>query len=316
MVLLWGPAQDNPLVAVRHALHRRGCPVVFLDQRDLLRTGVELTVDTDLRGELQTGGQILDLAAITAVYIRTHDWRRFAEIEEAGPGSPAWRHALAVQDALVTWLGLTPALVVNRLTAMATNSSKPSQASVIRSLGFDVPDTLITTDPAAARKFWEEHGTVVYKSISSVRSIVSRLASDHVRRLSDISWCPTQFQQYIPGREYRVHVVGNEVFACEIVSAADDYRYAGRHGGTVTIRACDLPEECSDRCRALAAAMDLVVTGIDLRRSPEGRWYCFEANSAPGFTYYQAATNQPIDEAIARLLAEGAGVRSSTTAGS
>jgi len=48
---------------------------------------------------------------------------------------------------------------------------------------------------------------------------------EHAARPANVSWCPTQFQRYIAGREHRVHVVGDEVFACEVHSDADDYRY-------------------------------------------------------------------------------------------
>jgi hypothetical protein len=289
---------------VHNALQRRGAPVEFLDQREVLATEVELSVNSDIRGALRIGDRKIDLGAVTGVYLRTYDWRHLPEIEKAGPGSPAWRHALGVQDALMCWLELTTAPVINRLTAMAVNNSKPLQACLIRSLGFDIPDTLITTDPSTAQEFWEKHGTVIYKSISSVRSIVSRLTPEHMRRLHDIAWCPTQFQRYIPGHDYRVHVVGDEIFACEIVSEADDYRYATRQGADVDIRSYHLPGDCADRCRELAAAMELPVAGIDLRRTSEGQWYCFEVNPSPAFTYYQEATGQPIDDAIAKLLVE------------
>jgi len=297
-------SQESPIAAVHNALQRRGAPVEFLDQREVLATEVELCVDADIRGVVLVGSREIDLGAVTAVYHRPYDWRHLPEIEKAGPGSLAWCHACEVQDALLCWLELTSAQVINRVQAMAVNNSKPLQACLIQSLGFDIPETLITTDPSTALEFWEKHGTVIYKSISSVRSIVSRLTPEHRRRLADIACCPTQFQRYIPGHDYRVHVVGDEVFACEIISEADDYRYATRQGAHVEIRSYDLPKDTADQCRVLAAAMDLLVAGIDLRRTPEGQWYCFEVNPSPAFSYYQAATNQPIDEAIARLLGE------------
>jgi glutathione synthase/RimK-type ligase-like ATP-grasp enzyme len=186
---------------------------------------------------------------------------------------------------------------------MAANNSKPYQAQQIRSFGFAIPDTLITTDPEEARAFWERHGGVIYKSLSGVRSVVSRLTLAHERRLEDVRWCPTQFQQYIPGIDYRVHVVGDEVFACEISSDADDYRYpSGLRAGVVT-RACDLPVEIAEKCRTLSAGLNLAVAGVDLRLTPDGDWYCFEVNPSPGFTCYQEITRQPIAESIARLLA-------------
>jgi glutathione synthase/RimK-type ligase-like ATP-grasp enzyme len=107
-----------------------------------------------------------------------------------------------------------------------------------------------------------------------------------------------------------VHVVGEEVFASEIVSDADDYRYAARQNSDVEIRAFTLSWDVADQCRALAATLSLRVAGIDLRHTPNGAWYCFEVNPSPAFTYYQEASAQPIGEAIARLLAAGAEARS------
>jgi hypothetical protein len=47
------------------------------------------------------------------------------------------------------------------------------------------------------------------------------------------------------------------VFATEIVSDADDHRYAARQGEDVIIQATLIPLFVADRCRALAAALDL-----------------------------------------------------------
>jgi len=303
VILLWGIEDDSPLAAVRNAVRGLGVPMVLLDQHAVLETAVDLCVGAAVRGVVRTGHQRIDLGAVTAAYLRPSDLPRLCPLARAGPGSRSWRHALAITDALWSWAELTPALVVNRPTAMAGNHSKPYQASQIRSCGFEIPETMITTDARDALAFWARHRTVIYKSISGVRSIVARLAPQHLERLDDLSWCPTQFQRYVPGTDYRVHVVGDDIFACEVVSQADDYRYPGRQEATVQFRPCDLSEDLSSRCRSLVARLGLTVAGVDLRRSTDGTWYCFEVNPSPGFTYYEAATGQPIADSIARLLA-------------
>lgn len=106
----------------------------------------------------------------------------------------------------------------------------------------------------------------------------------------------------VEGTDYRVHVVGAEVFPCEIVSEADDYRYARRVGLSLALNACELPRAVAERSRALAAALGLPFAGIDLRRTPEGRWYCFEVNPSPGFTFYEPDEDPFIADAVARLL--------------
>jgi hypothetical protein len=305
MILLWGIPGDGPMALVRQALDREGACVLFLDQQAVLETEVELAVGTQIYGTLRIASQSVELDAITASYVRPYDSRRLPALEGAGPGSPSWFHAQRLEDALLCWTELTPALVINRPSTMASNNSKPYQSALIRSFGIDTPETLITTDPIAVSEFWEKHGSIVYKSVSGVRSIVSRLRSDHRGRLENIANCPTQFQQYIAGCDYRLHVVGDQYFACEIVCTADDYRYAGRDGISVEIRPCHLPQDVIERCHALVASMRLYFAGIDLRRTPDGRWYCFEVNPSPGFSFYEEATGQPICETLVHLLANG-----------
>ena len=305
MILLWGLPGDSPLAKVRAALGRRGAAVAFIDQRAVLETEIELTVDGTVEGVVRTPGREIPLGQVTAAYVRPYSSTQLPAIERAGQFSDAWRHALGIDDALITWADLTPADIVNRPAAMASNNAKPYQALFIQAAGFDIPATLVTTDPDAVREFWAEHTEIIYKSVSGVRSVVAKLEARHDQRLERVRWCPTQFQQYIQGPDYRVHVIGDRVFACEIRSSATDYRYASQQGLGVEIRPYQLPPDVSDRCRALSRSLGLNVTGIDLRRDPEGRWYCFEANPSPAFTYYQAASNLPIDEAIADFLVAG-----------
>jgi hypothetical protein len=301
MILLWGLPADEPLAVVHRLLAERGAPVVFLDQRRAQQTRVSLRVDGDVAGTVDDGRRVTDLAAVSAVYLRPHDSQRIVAAQ-ADSDAAARVRASAVEDALSSWADLTPARVVNRPEAMGGNGSKPFQSAQIRAAGFTTPETLITTDAAEAMAFWERHGVVVYKSISAVRSIVARLGDEHRARFDDLRWCPTQFQAYVPGRDVRVHVVGECLFASEIASDVDDYRYANRLGGTTIIRATTLPTDGADRCRDLVAGLGLLVAGVDLRQTPDGAWCCFEVNPSPGYTYYQERTDQPIAEAIADLL--------------
>jgi hypothetical protein len=303
-VVLWGLRSDPPLEAILKALSDLKIPFEFIDQRQVLQTEIRLEVGASIDGWLRTLDHEINLGEVRSAYVRPYDPREIPHIASAGAESPAWRHALQVNDVLACWSEITSVLVVNRLGATAANGSKPYQSRDIRRSGFKVPETLVTTDPDAALRFWEQHGTLIYKSVSAVRSRVARLRSEHTHRLKDISWCPTQFQEFIPGTEHRVHVVGEEVFACEIICEADDYRYPEEH--PVEVRPCQLPEAVADRSRRMAAAMNLSLAGIDLRKTPDGQWYCFEVNPSPGFTYYEGATGQPIAQAVARLLANGA----------
>src|ERR1019366_7154596 len=132
------------------------------------------------------------------------------------------------------------------------------------------------------------------------------MKDDDLERLDRVRTCPTQFQEWIPGTDVRVHVMGERLFATEVTTDAVDYRYAGRDGHERTMRAVELPRVIARRCRDTAAALGMVSAGIDLRRTPDGEYYCFEANPTPGFTFYQQYTGQRIGDALVDLLLTGA----------
>jgi len=290
-VLLWGLPQDAPLASIRRELLRAGAEPLTIDQRRPDQIAIELTTAATVAGALRLPDRAIPLEEIGAAYLRPYDAQRLH-----GTANP---HAAAVAEALIAWAGVTPALVVNRPSAMAPNESKPYQLELIRAAGFAVPPTLVTTDPAAARQFASEHGPLIYKSVSGVRSRVARLSNERAQSLDDVAWCPTQLQRHIDGVDHRVHVVKDSVFATRVESADDDYRYAER---PPVLTETMLPPEIERRTIELAAALELPLAGIDLRLTPEGEWFCFEVNPSPAFTYYESATGQPIAGAIARLL--------------
>ena len=173
---------------------------------------------------------------------------------------------------------------------------------MLRSSGFRVPETIVTTDPAVARKFCESVGEVVYKSVSSIRTIVTRVRQSDLERLDNVASCPTQFQEYVPGVDYRVHVVNERLFAARIDSDADDYRYSRQVGQSPSVEPAFLEAECLARYADLALRAGLVFAGIDLRLTPDGEWYCFEINPSPAFTFYDPLPALPISTAVAELL--------------
>lgn len=254
------------------------------------------------RGRVDHAGRQFALEDVTALFVRNYDARRLPAV--ARGGSQAATHVDAVEFALWCFADLAAIRVLNRPGAMASNNSKPYQARVARAHGFAVPETLITTDADAALAFWRKHRSVIYKSTSGQRSIVRQLSSAHLDRLDDMRWCPTQLQAYVAGRDVRVHVIGAQIFATEVVSTADDYRYASREGAHASLRACEVPDDVAQRCLELSRALDLPLAGIDLRHSIDDEWVCFEVNPSPCFTFYEHHTGQPMTRALADLLAD------------
>ncbi len=303
MILVCGGLADGVTELVCSRLQDCGYPYRLLD---LARFPEDYRVswrwtDSGPEGWIAATDWRLDLDAISGVYARFLGPEDRPQLPSLDPADAA---ALRAEGdlSLMALLEDLECPVVNRIGGGLSNNSKPYQAFVISRTGLSVPPTLVTSDPAAARAFHVEHGEVIYKSASGIRSIVRRLGPDHLARLDLLRDGPAQFQAFVPGHNVRVHTVGDRVFATRIESEAVDYRYAHLDGLTARLEPVALPATVEAACLRLAHAFDLLFAGIDLKETREGKFFCFEVNPCPGFLYYERHTGQPISTALAELL--------------
>ncbi len=289
MILVWGSRTDTPVERVLEALELRGADIYYIDESALTTLRYDLIFGSSSpSGWIEAAGRRIAVDYFSGIYLR--------------PGEPVVGVARNAAMILLALASSLRGVVVNRPAAGRSNGSKPYQLGLIAQAGFQVPDTLVTTDPAAARAFLRKHGRLVYKSLSGIRSIVATLDASGEARLDNVRTGPVQLQAYVHGLDVRVHIVGERWFACSVESAAADYRYAGATGATAELSAFELPEQVGRQLVALVHGMNLLVAGVDLRRTPDGSWVCFEVNPSPGFPWYEEATGHPIAEAIANLL--------------
>jgi len=283
------------------AARRAGIELGVLNQRDSAQARIVVRLHAGTAsGCLDLREGQVPLESVQGVFVRLMDPMRLPEAQRDPSAAERIRlfHAI-LQD----WIELTPGRVLNRLGPAAGNASKPAQARELVRLGWRVPETLVTSDADAVTQFRARHQRIVFKSASGVRSIVTEFTDADVTRLWRLRALPAQFQELVPGTDLRVHVVGDKLFATEAVSDALDYRYAARSGAPARLAATTLPADVAARCIATAAALQLPLCGIDLRRRPDGEHVAFEVNPAPAFSWYQESTGQPIADAIVAYLA-------------
>lgn len=307
MIVVCGGIADGVTELVCARLENRGQPYRLLDL-GVFPTGFGIhcrwTAGSFPEGYLAGPDWRVELEDVTGVFVRYPS----SDARLAPPDTPDTQAQLyyAEHD-----LGLAALLedlacpVINRANGAMSNHSKPYQALLIRRSGLRVPPTLVTNDPRRVAEFIEEYrDDVIYKSISGVRSIVRRLGSDQLARLHLLDHSPAQFQRFIPGENVRVHTVGDRLFATLVRTEAVDYRYAARDGLDIEMVETTLPPHVERACFDVTRDLGLVMAGIDLKRTPDGDYYCFEVNPAPGFLYYEQHSGQPISDAVVDLLAE------------
>jgi glutathione synthase/RimK-type ligase-like ATP-grasp enzyme len=114
---------------------------------------------------------------------------------------------------------------------------------------------------------------------------------------------PVQLQERIAGTDIRVHVVREQIFATAIRCQAIDYRRPGNE--EIRLEAIELPTSIAAECMRITEQFGLVFSGVDLRETVEGRYYCFEVNPAPDFAFYEERTGQQISLALRDVLSGG-----------
>lgn len=292
MIFLWGLLEDDTFRSVYDCLQRRRAEVVFVNHASIGRTGVEFASLPEPRYWLRCGKQSFDLNAMSAAYLRPYDHRLY---EEPGSRTEKVEHPDLVHHLLMSWAEHATGLIINRPSAEATNQSKLYQAMAIERSGFRVPESLVSNDAEEIEHFAARHGQVIYKSMSSVRSIVQELDVRSLRELGAIG--PALFQQQVLGRNVRVHVVGDEAVACVIDSEATDYRY-----GPACFARSTLPAEVAQKCVAVTRALGLELSGIDLIETPDDQYYCLEVNPNPAFSVFDRASNGIVAGLVADRL--------------
>lgn len=299
-ILILAGTDDDHAVHVLRYLRQRGQDVELLDSWDFPS---QLQIAFEPCGRAGTlrlpSGRRLDLTAIRSVYWRCYSGVGAARLPHAGQSALAGNDARSLFESLLIHL---PARWVNGWSAYQLHQTKPVQLARVAALGVPTPATLLGNSPEAIRAFAAQHPRCIFKPVQG-GAHTRRLESRHLseQHLALLTAAPVTIQEEVPGTDVRVFVAGPRVLACEIHTEHVDFR----DDADPRITPCRLPEEAAAQCLRAARALDLAWAGIDLRRTPEGRYVFLEANPSPMFLGFEERTRLPLTEALASLLLEG-----------
>ena len=193
MILVCGLLADGMIELMCARLNDLGFEYVLFDQLQYpgaYNLSWEIG-EGGLRGFVTSPERKVDIAELTGVYARYVNHRggeeddRFSKLERE-------MISAEYQLSLMQLLDLLPCTVVNRASASISNDSKVYQSFLAESVGLRTPRTLVTTDPNQASEFYKTCGRrVIYKSLSSIRSVVSWVGdADLGERIGRVSNCP------------------------------------------------------------------------------------------------------------------------------
>jgi hypothetical protein len=297
VILILGNDRDEHAGHMLRYLRTQGADAEFLDGSGFpaeLAVSFDPTTRTGLFR--LPGGRKLTFDQIGSVY-----WRCFNPVPY--PGLPdAEQSYIAQNDARSLFESVLidlPARWVNGWRAYQLHQTKPVQLGMVAALGIPVPATVLTNDPEAVLEFAARHPRAIFKPVQGGAHTMA-IAARHLtpENLKSLTIAPVTLQEEVPGTNVRVFVAGQRVMACEIATGELDFR----DDPDPRIDPMPLPPDIQDQCIQIARALDLLWTGIDLRRAPDGRFVFLEANPSPMFLGFEQRTGLPLTESLAALL--------------
>lgn len=207
---------------------------------------------------------------------------------------------------------------VSKPDRIRAGESKVLQLDLARDLGFSIPRTIVTCNPAEARDFFNTTQKIVYKPLRQGRVeyegatmlIFTSVVDDaDESQFEAVKYGPCLFQEYVPKRlEVRITVFGKDVFAAEIHSqseedSVDDWRRSAPL--TVPIHAHVLAADVEAKCIQLVRTLDLAFGAIDMILTPEGEYVFLEINPNGQWAWIEQRTGQPMSQSLVDVLLGG-----------
>jgi MvdC family ATP-grasp ribosomal peptide maturase len=317
VVLLLTHSEDFYTVdLVSEALARKGVrPIRF--NTDLFPSLVQLSARAgdERAAQLTTEtGERVSVAAVRAVWARKIWSPRMSDDLDERYRSMCIGESVAALGGFLD--ALHDARWVNDLERQRAAENKQRQLRLATRAGLRVPRTLVTNDPAAARKFFAEtEGQTVAKllrplavSMDAAQPFVytSRVREEDLANAETLRHSPMVFQELIPKvYELRVAFVAGEVFAGAI--DASDTSRGQVDWRRVAPEEChwqkaELPIEVTSGLRALMSELGLVFGAIDLICTPSGEYVFLEVNPGGEWGMLERDLDLPISGAIAKAL--------------
>ena len=205
---------------------------------------------------------------------------------------------------------------MNRPSAVALTELKLAQLRRAHALGFAIPDTLVTNDPGAARRF-AQHRAIIAKTVMASGVAIdgvdhaiftTALGRDDLHPDEAIHACPVIFQRRIPTQfDLRVTVVGSRVFAARIsvIDRTDqDVDWRSVDSSRLVYQHEALPVAFETMCVRLVEACGLTYGALDFVVSPEGERIFLEINPSGQWGWIERALGLPITDSILDALLE------------
>ncbi|MGI5254142.1 ATP-grasp ribosomal peptide maturase [Actinacidiphila glaucinigra] len=306
LVLVVTNLDDPTTDLVISELHGRGVPVVRFDSGDFPATlSVAATITHEgIAGTLSTPTRTADLTRVRSLYYRRPSGFTFPNLDQQTARFAVTQARYGLGGVLASLPGC---LYVNHPHRIGDAEFKPSGLAAAATAGFDIPPTLLTSEPDAARDFIKRHGPAIYKPLSTplyeVDGKACAVKVDEVT-VDDIdervAGTVHLFQQRVDKTaDIRVTVIGNRVFCvcidCDLLDWRTDYT-------RLTYSVVEPPPGITEALRRYLDHFRLVFGAFDFAVDQDGTWWFLECNPSGQRAWMEPETGLPLVAAMADLL--------------
>lgn len=206
---------------------------------------------------------------------------------------------------------------VNPLPALHRSRIKMQQLQLARQLGFQIPDTLITNDPARILSFYEEKEKICTKSLDEphftldghlypVLTRVIESKDELTTNYESLQRCPVLVQEYIEKAfDLRVIIFDQKLFAFEIHSQAHPLSMHDTRGvAPHLLKHCQhmLPATLQTQILNFVKQQGLVFSAMDLVVSQSDEYYFLENNPNGQWLWLEFATGCDLTSHLIEML--------------
>lgn len=307
MILILAPPGDSHARAVAHELRTTFHASAIIWDNGALPFDDTLSLElANDRVGARVNGTLgaRDLMGLRSIWVRRPmTYRIDSAVTDPAVRTFCWRECEAWFRGTLDSLGVP---LINDPTAQ-TAARKPRQLAVARSVGLDIPRTLISNDPAEITRFWEAlERDCIYKVLTAAPTGMAEtrlLTATDLHDLDTLKHAPIIVQERIDkGADIRVNVFGQDVFAAAVTTNVSAAELDWRLDLSARWHAHDLPDDLRSRLIRLLRTLGLQYGCIDLRQRSDGTYVFLEVNPSGQFLFVELDTGQPLSQSLARLL--------------
>jgi glutathione synthase/RimK-type ligase-like ATP-grasp enzyme len=205
---------------------------------------------------------------------------------------------------------------LNPLRKAYKGENKYYQMEIAKSVGFNMPVTLVTNEKSEVCEFISRYKKVLFKLMSQeiyevaadeFKGLYTNIIDENdVKNFCEIEENPIVLQEYIDKKfEVRYTVVGNEHLVCKIDSqssekAKSDWRrYDIAHTPHCRI---DPPLDIKQKVSQMLSTLGLEYGALDFIVKPNGEWFFLEINCMGQWLWIEQLTGLPISAAIVKWV--------------